>query len=130
MSNVIFRLAQGLKGFENFNEAREFFLHTLAKRDNGYFYNTKKLRQIEENEVIYFVYDGNILAKARFLGEIKTNADRDENFIEGHKIDILSVFDEGLKIDPNMLQQKTTRSIGYIDENDTEILENIINQNC
>lgn len=130
MSNVIFRLAQGLKGFGNFNEAREFLLHTLAKRDNGYFYNTKKFRQIEENEIVYFVYDENIIAKARFLGEIKTNADRDENFIEGHKIDILSVFDEGLKIDPNMLQQKTTRSIGYIDENDTEILENIINQNC
>lgn len=130
MSNVIFRLAQGLEGFDNFNEAREFFLHTLSKRDNGYFYNTKKLRQIEKDEIIYFVYNGNIIAKARFLGEIKTNADRDENFIEGHKIDILNVFDIGLKIDPNILQQKTTRSIGYVDENDTNVLENIINQYC
>lgn len=128
MSNVIFRLAQEIDGFHNFNEAKEFFLTTLMKRDNGYFYNTKKLQQIEENDAIYFVYDGNIVAKAKFLGEIKTNTDRDEKFIEGHKIEVLNVFDIGLKIELDLLQQKTTRSIGYINEKDTNILENIINK--
>ena len=128
MSNVIFRLAQGIDGFHDFQDSKDFFINTLVNRDNGYFYNTKRLKQIEKNDIIYFVYDGNIIAKAKFLGDIKTNIDRDEKFVEGHKIKVLNVFDMGLKIDPNLLEQKTTRSIGYINEKDTNMLENIIHK--
>ena len=50
--NVIFRLNTNVMGFENFKIAREFFLNILPIRDNNYFFNTKKLNQIEPDDII------------------------------------------------------------------------------
>jgi 5-methylcytosine-specific restriction protein B len=125
--NVIFRLNTNVTGFENFKIAREFFLNILPIRDNNYFFNTKRLNQIELDDIIYFLYGKEIIAKAKFLGEIKEDTKRDEKFIQGHKIKILDIFDEGFFINIDKLNQKTTRSIGYIDKEDTNYLENILN---
>ena len=125
--NVIFRLNTNVMGFENFKIAREFFLNILPIRDNNYFFNTKRLNQIELDDIIYFLYGKEIIAKAKFLGEIKEDTKRDEKFIQGHKIKILDIFDEGFFINIDKLNQKTTRSIGYIDDEDTNYIENILN---
>ena len=125
--NVIFRLSTDDMGFENFKIAREFFLNILPIRDNNYFFNTKRLNQIELDDIIYFLYGKEIIAKAKFLGEIKEDTKRDEKFIQGHKVKILDVFDEGFFINIDKLNQKTTRSIGYIDDEDTNYIENILN---
>ncbi|MCT7464842.1 AAA family ATPase [Aliarcobacter cryaerophilus] len=125
--NVIFRLNTNVMGFENFKIAREFFLNILPNRDNNYFFNTKRLNQIELDDIIYFLYGKEIIAKAKFLGEIKEDTKRDEKFIQGHKVKILDIFDEGFFINVDELNQKTTRSIGYIDKEDTNYLENILN---
>ena len=125
--NVIFRLNTNVMGFENFKIAREFFLNILPIRDNNYFFNTKRLNQIELDDIIYFLYGKEIIAKAKFLGEIKEDTKRDEKFIQGHKIKILDIFDEGFFINIDKLNQKTTRSIGYIDGEDTNYIENILN---
>ncbi|WP_219993515.1 McrB family protein [Aliarcobacter cryaerophilus] len=125
--NVIFRLNTNVTGFENFKIAREFFLNILPIRDNNYFFNTKRLNQIELDDIIYFLYGKEIIAKAKFLGEIKEDTKRDEKFIQGHKVKILDIFDEGFFINIDKLNQKTTRSIGYIDKEDTNYLENILN---
>lgn len=125
--NVIFRLNTNITGFENFKIAREFFLNILPIRDNNYFFNTKRLNQIELDDIIYFLYGKEIIAKAKFLGEIKEDTKRDEKFIQGHKIKILDIFDEGFFINIDKLNQKTTRSIGYIDDEDTNYIENILN---
>ncbi|MDX4063624.1 AAA family ATPase [Aliarcobacter skirrowii] len=125
--NVIFRLNTNVMGFENFKIAREFFLNILPIRDNNYFFNTKRLNQIELDDIIYFLYGKEIIAKAKFLGEIKEDTKRDEKFIQGHKVKILDIFDEGFFINVDELNQKTTRSIGYIDKEDTNYLENILN---
>lgn len=125
--NVIFRLNTNVTGFENFKIAREFFLNNLPNRDNNYFFNTKRLNQIEIDDIIYFLYGKEIIAKAKFLGEIKEDTKRDEKFIQGHKVKILDIFDEGFFINVDELNQKTTRSIGYIDDEDTNYLENILN---
>ncbi|WP_422171409.1 DUF4357 domain-containing protein [Aliarcobacter cryaerophilus] len=125
--NVIFRLNTNVTGFENFKIAREFFLNILPIRDNNYFFNTKRLNQIELDDIIYFLYGKEIIAKAKFLGEIKEDTKRDEKFIQGHKIKILDIFDEGFFINIDELNQKTTRSIGYIDDEDTNYIENILN---
>ncbi|WNL34987.1 AAA family ATPase [Arcobacter cryaerophilus gv. pseudocryaerophilus] len=125
--NVIFRLNTNVTGFENFKIAREFFLNILPIRDNNYFFNTKRLNQIELDDIIYFLYGKEIIAKAKFLGEIKEDTKRDEKFIQGHKIKILDIFDEGFFINIDKLNQKTTRSIGYIDDEDTNYIENILN---
>ncbi|MGJ0331924.1 AAA family ATPase [Aliarcobacter cryaerophilus] len=125
--NVIFRLNTNVDGFENFKIAREFFLNILPNRDNNYFFNTKRLNQIELDDIIYFLYGKEIIAKAKFLGEIKEDTKRDEKFIQGHKVKILDIFDEGFFINVDELNQKTTRSIGYIDDEDTNYIENILN---
>ena len=125
--NVIFRLNTNVMGFENFKIAREFFLNILPIRDNNYFFNTKRLNQIELDDIIYFLYGKEIIAKAKFLGEIKEDTKRDEKFIQGHKVKILDIFDEGFFINVDELNQKTTRSIGYIDGEDTNYIENILN---
>ena len=125
--NVIFRLNTNVMGFENFKIAREFFLNILPIRDNNYFFNTKRLNQIELDDIIYFLYGKEIIAKAKFLGEIKEDTKRDEKFIQGHKVKILDIFDEGFFINIDKLNQKTTRSIGYIDGEDTNYIENILN---
>src|SRR5574344_2830291 len=125
--NVIFRLNTNVTGFENFKIAREFFLNILPIRDNNYFFNTKRLNQIELDDIIYFLYGKEIIAKAKFLGEIKEDTKRDEKFIQGHKVKILDIFDEGFFINVDKLNQKTTRSIGYIDDEDTNYIENILN---
>ena len=125
--NVIFRLNTNVTGFENFKIAREFFLNILPIRDNNYFFNTKRLNQIELDDIIYFLYGKEIIAKAKFLGEIKEDTKRDEKFIQGHKVKILDIFDEGFFINVDELNQKTTRSIGYIDDEDTNYIENILN---
>ncbi|MCT7524029.1 DUF4357 domain-containing protein [Aliarcobacter cryaerophilus] len=125
--NVIFRLNTNVTGFENFKIAREFFLNILPNRDNNYFFNTKRLNQIELDDIIYFLYGKEIIAKAKFLGEIKEDTKRDEKFIQGHKVKILDIFDEGFFINVDKLNQKTTRSIGYIDDEDTNYIENILN---
>mgnify|MGYP000520517846 CR=1 FL=1 len=125
--NVIFRLNTNVMGFENFKIAREFFLNILPIRDNNYFFNTKRLNQIELDDIIYFLYGKEIIAKAKFLGEIKEDTKRDEKFIQGHKVKILDIFDEGFFINVDELNQKTTRSIGYIDDEDTNYIENILN---
>lgn len=125
--NVIFRLNTNVMGFENFKIAREFFLNILPNRDNNYFFNTKRLNQIELDDIIYFLYGKEIIAKAKFLGEIKEDTKRDEKFIQGHKVKILDIFDEGFFINVDELNQKTTRSIGYIDDEDTNYIENILN---
>ncbi|MGJ0314231.1 McrB family protein [Aliarcobacter cryaerophilus] len=125
--NVIFRLNTNVMGFENFKIAREFFLNILPNRDNNYFFNTKRLNQIELDDIIYFLYGKEIIAKAKFLGEIKEDTKRDEKFIQGHKVKIVDIFDEGFFINVDELNQKTTRSIGYIDDEDTNYIENILN---
>lgn len=127
--NVIFRLAKELEGFKNFEETKIYFENELPNRDKNYFYNTRKIKKIQKNDIIYFLYGKDIVAKAKFLGEIYTNKIRHNKFTEGHKVKVLAVFDKGINIDADHLQQKTTRSIGYIDENDTKYLERIINLN-
>ena len=59
--NVIFRLNTNITGFENFKIAREFFLNILPIRDNNYFFNTKRLNQIELDDIIYFLYGKEII---------------------------------------------------------------------
>lgn len=125
--NAIFRLNTNFTGFENFNIARKFFIDTLPTRDDNYFFNTKKLNQIQPNDTIYFLYSREIIAKAKFLGKRKIDTKRDENFIHGHKVEVLKVFNRGFLIDIDKLNQKTTRSLGYIYEEDTNYIESILN---
>lgn len=124
MSNVLFRLSQEV--FADFEDVKYFFTNSLPKRDDNYFYNSMRLHKVEKEENIYFIYNNNIVAKTKFLGEIKNDEKRDEKFTVGHKIEVVNVYDEGFYINRNSLDNSTSRSIAYLDKNDTDRIEAVL----
>ncbi len=113
--NLLFRLSQRIDGFEDIENTKSFFKNILPTRDNNYFFNTKKFSKdkIKENEIIYFSYDSYIVARANFLGEIKTLPDRDEKYIHGHKLQNVEIINSNLKL--NLENFKVLFSMKYID---------------
>jgi hypothetical protein len=113
--NLLFRLSQNIDGFENIENTKDFFANILPTRDKNYFFNTKKFNKdkIKTNETIYFSYDSYIVAKANFLGEIKTLPERDDKYIHGHKLENIEIIDSNLKL--NLKNFKILFSMKYVD---------------
>ena len=113
--DALFRLNQDVDGFSSIDETKYFFRETLPKRDGNYFFHTKKMRGIETNDKIYFSYNGYIVAKAYFDGEIKTDKERDEDFVQGHKVKNIEIVDSNLQINSQIVKG---RGIKYIDSDE------------
>jgi predicted restriction endonuclease len=114
--NLLFRLSQDIDGFEDIESAKSFFTDVLPTRDNNYFFNTKKFsnEKIKMNDIIYFSYDGYIIAQANFLGEIKYVPNRYNSKYEyGHKLDNIKTINSNLKL--NLKDFKVLFSMKYID---------------
>ena len=126
--DLIFRLSKGIEGFENFYKTKKFFEEILPKRDDNFFYNTKRMNKLKKGDIIYFVYNGFIVAKAEFLGEIKEDFERDEKFVYGHKVKILDIFDKKFYINHLPLKNQSSRTF-YLTDKDTEIIEKLLNEN-
>ena len=126
--NLVFRLSKGIEGFENFYKTKNFFEEILPKRDSNFFYNTKRMNKLKKGDIIYFVYDGFIVAKAEFLGEIKEGFERDERFVYGHKVKILNIFDKKIYINHLPLKNQSSRTF-YLTDKDMEIIEKLLNEN-
>ena len=128
--NLLFRLSQDINGFENIENTKDFFLNILPKRDKSYFFNTKKFNKdkIKKNEIIYFAYDGYIVAKANYLGEIKTIPNRlNSEYIHGHKLENIEIINSNLKL--NFSKFKILFSMKYIDTNEwQDEINRVINQ--
>lgn len=128
--NLLFRLSQDIDGFENIENTKDFFLNILPKRDNSYFFNKRKFNKdkIKKNEIIYFTYDGYIVAKANYLGEIKTIPNRlNSKYIHGHKLENIEIINSNLKL--NFSKFKILFSMKYIDTNEwQDEINRVINQ--
>ncbi len=112
--DLIFRLSQDkVEGFENIEKTKKFFSEILPKRDKNYFFHTKKMnkKKLQKGDTIYFSYDNYIVAKAKFMGEIKTENDRNEKFIHGHKITEIEIINSNIQLDTKIVSTRTT----YID---------------
>ena len=107
-----------LKYFETKEEVENYFKNTLPTRDKNYFFNVNKLKQIEQNETIYFSFLGYIVATATFMGEIKIDRERNEKFIFGHKLSNVKILNSNIKIDAKLFGTNTTylNSIEKLDE--------------
>jgi len=97
-----------LKNFEDIDEVKDYFKNILPKRDNNYFFNVSRLKQIEENEIIYFSFSGYIVATATFMGEIITDTKRDKKFIFGHKLTNIKIVNPSTKLDVKIFGTNTT----------------------
>lgn len=107
-------------------QTKEFFRVTLPERDKNYFFHTKKMRDIKINDTIYFSYNGYIVAKAFFDEEIKTDIERDEKFVEGHKVKNIEIIDSDLQINSKIVKG---RGIKYIDTDKIrEEIKRVLNQ--
>lgn len=112
--DLLFRLSQDkVEGFENIVETKNFFNKVLSRRDKNYFFHTKKMneKKLQNGDIIYFAYDNYIVAKAKFLGEIKPDTLRDEKFIYGHKLNNVEVINSNIQLNTKIVSTRTT----YID---------------
>ena len=96
-----------LKSFEDIDEVKDYFKNILPKRDNNYFFNVSRLKQIEENEIIYFSFSGYIVATATFTGEKIEDKQRDEKFIFGHKLSNIQIINSTKKLDVKIFGTNT-----------------------
>lgn len=109
--DLLFRLSKDIDGFSSIEETKSFFLNILPERDKNYFFHTKKISQMNSGDIIYFSYDGYIVAKAIFDGEIITDEERDEDFIEGHKVKNIQIINSSTKLDTNIIKGRGMRYI-------------------
>jgi hypothetical protein len=112
--DLLFRLSQDkVEGFEDIVKTKNFFNETLPMRDKNYFFHTKKMneKKLQYGDVIYFSYDNYIVAKATFLGEIKSDTLRDEKFIYGHKLNNVEIINSTIQLNTKIVSTRTT----YID---------------
>lgn len=101
---LLFRLTS----FEDIEEVKDYFENILPERDNNYFFNINKLQQIEENETIYFSFGGDLVASAKFTGDIVEDSQRDEKFIFGHKLKNIKIIGNSKKLDVEIFSTNTT----------------------
>jgi len=123
--NLLFRLSQDIGGFENIESTKSFFTDVLPTRDSNYFFHSKKIGdRLKENDTIYFSYNSYIVAKAIFLGEIKTLPNRDIKFIHGHKLNNIKIVNSDLKLNTKIVSTRTV----YITEKIQDEINRVINQ--
>ncbi len=102
--NLLFRL----KDFNDKKEIENYFNNQLPKRDDNHFYNSKRLRQIKNNEKIYFSFDREIVAVGIFSGSIVENSARDLHYKFGHKLIEIQIIDSNIKLDCKIFGTNTT----------------------
>lgn len=107
--DLLFRLSKSVDGFNDIHEAKEFFRVILPKRNNNHFYNVNKFGEtLTYGDIIYFAYDSILVAKATYLGAIKTNKDRSPKFIYGHKVNNIQILDSNIKLNNKITGNRTT----------------------
>jgi len=109
--DLLFRLSKDINGFSSIEETKLFFLNILPQRDKNYFFHTKKISQMDSGDTIYFAYDGYIVAKAIFGGQIITDKERDKYFIEGHKVKNIQIINSSIKLDTSIIKGRGMRYI-------------------
>ncbi len=109
--NVLFRLSQNVEGFEDIEKTKDFFKNVLPKRDNDYFFHTKKISKMNQGDTIYFAYNGYLVAKAIFEGQIIKDEKRDEKYTKGHKLSDIQIINSSTKLDRKIIKG---RDLNYI----------------
>ncbi len=121
--DVLFRLSSNIEGFENIEKTKIFFQDILSKRDDSYFFNVKRIRNIVQNDTIYFVYDGYIVARAIFTGARTINKQRDERYIYGHEVKNIQIIHSDKKLNHHIVSTRMT----YIEsESKTEEVRRVL----
>jgi len=124
--NILFRLSQNIEGFQDIEETKEFFKDILPKRDDNYFFHTKKIGdRLQANDTIYFSYNNYIVAKAIYEGNIKTIPERDEKFIHGHKIRDVEIINSNIKLNTKTVGTRTVYATKEIQQE----IDRVIKQN-
>jgi len=100
-------------GFEKVEDVKEYFEEKVPKQDN-YFYSATKISQIKQDDILYFSFEGKIVAIAQFAGDrvIKKN----RNFDYGYKIKNIKILNNPVHINNKLF---AGRAITYI-KNDAQ----------
>ena len=106
--NLLFRLSKTVVGFENIDNTKYFFSDILPSRDTNHFYDVvKREENLNENDVIYFVYDSYIVAKAIFTGNILIDINRDDKYIYGYGLQNLELINASTRLNHKVFGTRT-----------------------
>lgn len=126
--NAIIKFQQGVnfggdRKFKTNSDVVYYFEKTLSKQ-REYFYFSKRIRQIEKDDVLYFAFEANILVVAQYTGKYKEIEERD--FAYGYQIKNLKILKEPLPVDYKVFN---TRSLAYVKTDEQrDALKDIIYQ--
>lgn len=112
-------------GFNTLCEAKCYFLCQLAKENNYYYHHNSQIKEIKEDDNLYFSYNGKIIAKVKYVGEHKIEH-ANEKFPHAYKVKDILVFKNPQNIDQKLFQGQI---ITYIktDEQKNKIKELVKN---
>lgn len=125
--DLLFRLGKKKGGFKDIEKARAFFRETILSRDDSHFYDVvKRDKNLNNGDTIYFTFNSYIIAKTTFTGEIKTDPDRSEKYIHGHKLKNIQLLDLSERLDNKIFDARTN----YINNNEKlKEIERVLNSN-
>ncbi len=125
--DLLFRLKQGIDGFENIEKTKEFFSHTLPERDKSHFFDSvKRGEKLQKGDAIYFAYDSYIVAIGIYTGELLIDRERDETYVYGHALENIQVINSDNRLNNKIFGTRTT----YIDnESKKQEINQVLNMN-
>jgi len=111
--NAIIKIQKGInfdgdKQFYQNTDVVHYFSKIVTKQDN-YFYYSKRIKQIEKDDILYFNFEGNILVVAQYTGEFKEIEDR--NFTYGYQVKNIEILKNPMAVNYKIFN---TRSLAYI----------------
>ncbi len=96
------------KQFNTDNDIEYYFKHIVSQQDN-YFYYSKRIRQIEKDDILYFGFESNILVVAQYTGKFKDIEERGFNY--GYQIKNIKILSKPIAINYKVFN---TRSLAYV----------------
>ena len=107
--------------FNNICDVKCYFTCQLIEENGNYYQHNSEIKEIKKDDNLYFSYESQLVAKAKYTGEYKLNSDN-ENFPHGYKIKDILILKKPQEIDQTLFQG---RIITYIktDEQKNKIKE-------
>jgi energy-coupling factor transporter ATP-binding protein EcfA2 len=96
------------KDFNKNGDVVYYFTKIVVQQDD-YFYYSKRIRQIEKDDILYFTFEGNILVVAQYTGGFKEIEDR--SFDYGYQIKNIKILEKPININYKIFN---TRSLAYV----------------
>lgn len=114
--------------FNSLRDVQEYFCDLNDEEgNNSFFFHPKNIKDIKKGSKLYFMFDGEVVARAIYTGE-NMDEEREDRFRYGYKIKKVMLFCSPLELKENPCQGRVNiRYIGkdryQLSEDDKNILD-------